>query len=79
MDKNQTPPFPIDFVWTFCSNSYNKVITKYRPEKNQIQLFCQAVDDLRYSIRSACINAPFFRNIILIIGDDDQVPDYLNA
>ena len=77
MDKNSQPPFHIDFVWTFCSNAYNKVISKYKPDKNQLQLFCQAVDDLKYSIRSVCMHAPFYRHIVLIIGDEDQVPAYL--
>lgn len=70
-------PFPIDFVWTFCSNANNKVMSSYTPRRNQLPVYCQAVDDLRFSLRSVCMNANFFRYVWVIIADQDQLPSYL--
>jgi hypothetical protein len=52
-------------------------MSTFTPRPNQLQLFCPAVDDLKYSIRSVCTNANFFRFIFLIIGDYDQIPPFL--
>lgn len=36
------------------------------------------MSDLKFSIRSACAWAPWFRHIIIVIADDDCLPAYIN-
>ena len=73
------PPFDIDFVWTYCSSKANRAQSKYKAPKSALVLKCPSVPDLKYSLRSACKNAGFFRRIYIVIGDDDGLPPYVDS
>lgn len=73
----QPPLFPVDFVWVYCS-ALRAASEQHPPTSSQVLVPCPLTDDLKYSIRSACANAPWFRNIILVLADDDCVPGWLN-
>lgn len=73
-----SPPFPIDFVWTLCTPQNDIPQKRHHPQPEELVLKCQAVPDLLYSLRSAHTNAPWYRNIILVISDHDELPPYIN-
>lgn len=76
------PPFPIDFVWSFCT-PLNNLAQKDYPAKNindpnkVLVLKCHAVEDLKYSIRSAHQYMSWYANIVLILSDKDELPGYM--
>jgi hypothetical protein len=69
--------FPIDFVWTLCTPHNDTPQRRYKPQPGELLLKCHAVPDLLYSLRSAHTNAPWYRKIILIISDHDELPPYI--
>lgn len=71
-------PFPIDFVWTFCSSKANAEQRAHRAPKDSIVIKCPNVPDLKYSLRSALKNAPYYRKIFIVMADGDSLPSYIN-
>jgi hypothetical protein len=76
--------FPIDAVYTWVDGQdpdwqrRRAEITgeSYHPESSSAARFINR-DELRYSLRSLHLNAPWFRNIYIVT--DDQVPDWLDT
>lgn len=73
-----TTPFQIDFVWTLCTPQNDTPQKRYRPQPSELVLKCQAVPDLLFSLRSAHKYAPWYRHIILVISDHDELPTSIN-
>lgn len=61
----------IDFVWMWCGPKHNK--------PGDYESKCHCVNDLLYSVRSVCKNAPWFNKLYVVISDGDEVPAYFEA
>lgn len=71
--------FPVDFVWTSCSSWNDRAMDRYPHKGRSIIVKCYDLPDLMYSMRSAHANASWYRNMVLILSDDDRVPDFLKG
>jgi Stealth protein CR2, conserved region 2/Stealth protein CR3, conserved region 3 len=40
---------------------------------------CYCVNDLLYSVRSVCKNAPWFRKLFIVIADGESLPPYIDV
>lgn len=83
-EGNKAPSFPIDFVYTWVNDKdavWSEERKKYSGSPhytyraNHDERFTNR-DELRYSLRSLEIYAPFFKNIYLVTNG--QLPDWLN-
>jgi len=83
---HEAPPFAIDAVFTWVSNTAVDVLKRQqyemqqpsgRPSDNENNRYDDN-DELRYAIRSIYQHAPWFRHIYIIV-DDAQCPEWLIA
>jgi hypothetical protein len=72
----QLTPFPIDFVWTFCSPKSDRRKKAFKVHSNELFTLNPLADDIKYSLRSAHMFASWYRHIYIVIADDDEMPQY---
>jgi hypothetical protein len=75
----QSPPFPIDFLYLYCSPLSNSKKEEHLPKSGELKLLNNLTDDFKYSLRSICKNAPWFRYIYVVIADDDELPHNIRS
>lgn len=64
-EAGKASPWPIDVVMVWCG----------LPDMP----WCRYTDDLRFSLRAVCENLPWFRNVIIVVQDDFELPFWMRG